>query len=213
MGARKKQRLLHSVKLAVIIAAAAYTTIGVKSIMTAAEDAGAEEKTAEPTVEMDEISNPCVPKFPESIKGAEATALDAEPETTETACFMDWSADESYLLAKLAMAEAEGEDTEGKALVMLVVLNRVWNEGFPDAIEDVILEEHNGVHQFSVTMEGGRWYTVEPDKDCYDALELIIAGHWDESEGALYFESRSDSTWHQDNLLYLFKHGRHYFYR
>lgn len=28
------------------------------------------------------------------------------------------------------MAEAEGEDTEGKALVILVVLNRVWSDDF-----------------------------------------------------------------------------------
>ena len=49
------------------------------------------------------------------------------------------------------MAEAEGEDTEGKALVILVVLNRVRSEGFPDTVEDVIMEEHNGVRQFSVT--------------------------------------------------------------
>ena len=40
---------------------------------------------------------------------------------------MDWDADESEMLARIAMAEAEGEDVEGKALVMLVVLNRVWS--------------------------------------------------------------------------------------
>ena len=50
-------------------------------------------------------------------------------------------------LAKLAMAEAEGEDTEGKALVILVVLNRVQSEGFPDTVEDVILEGHRQLCQ------------------------------------------------------------------
>jgi len=34
----------------------------------------------------------------------------------------DWDSDEGYLLAKIAMAEAEGEDVEGKALVICVVL-------------------------------------------------------------------------------------------
>lgn len=38
---------------------------------------------------------------------------------------MDFDASDAYLLEKIAMAEAESEDTEGKALVMLVVLNRV----------------------------------------------------------------------------------------
>ena len=35
---------------------------------------------------------------------------------------------------------------------------------------------------------------------------------WDESCGATYFESKSESTWHTDNLRFLFKHGKHYFY-
>lgn len=39
------------------------------------------------------------------------------------------------------MAEAESEDTEGKALVMLVVLNRVWDARFPDTIEEVIMQD------------------------------------------------------------------------
>ena len=41
----------------------------------------------------------------------------------------DWDTEESQMLMQIAMAEAEGEDTEGKALVMCVVLNRVWSEG------------------------------------------------------------------------------------
>lgn len=45
-------------------------------------------------------------------------------------------------LAKIAMAEAEGEDTEGKAQVILVVLNRVWSNDFPDTIEGVITEKN-----------------------------------------------------------------------
>ena len=51
---------------------------------------------------------------------------------------LDFDADEAYMLEKITMAEAEGEDTEGKALVMLVVLNRVWSDEFPGTIEDVI---------------------------------------------------------------------------
>ena len=54
------------------------------------------------------------------------------PTTTAVIGSLDWDADDSYRLAKIAMAEAEGEDTEGKALVILVVLNRVWSDDFPD---------------------------------------------------------------------------------
>ncbi len=122
---------------------------------------------------------------------------------------MDWDADESYLLAKLAMAEAESEDTEGKALVMLVVLNRVWNdEEFPDTIEKVIYQPG----QFS-PISNGRFDRVEPDEDCWAALDLIMQDKWDESHGATYFESKSESTWHSENLTFLFRHGKHYFYK
>lgn len=54
---------------------------------------------------------------------------------------MDFDASDAYLLEKIAMAEAESEDTEGKALVMLVVLNRVWDAKFPDTIEEVIMQD------------------------------------------------------------------------
>ena len=124
----------------------------------------------------------------------------------------DFDAEEAYLLAKLAMAEAEGEDTKGEALVIMVVLNRVWSNNFPGTIEEVIMEEHGGVHQFSVTLEGGRWWKVKPDYDCYKAVEMVLSG-WDESNGALYFESRGGDSWHQKNLDFLFRHGRHSFYK
>lgn len=55
----------------------------------------------------------------------------------------DWDVDEEEILLKVAMAEAEGESTEGKALVMLVVLNRVLSNDFPDSIEDVVSRKVN----------------------------------------------------------------------
>lgn len=71
------------------------------------------------------------------------TAPEQETEKAERSKIgsMDWDSDDAYRLAKIAMAEAESEDTEGKALVMLVVLNRVWSDEFPDTIEDVIFQK------------------------------------------------------------------------
>ncbi len=109
---------------------------------------------------------------------------------------------------KIAMAEAEGESVEGKALVMLVVLNRVWSEDFPGTIEDVVFQPR----QFSPVREGGRYYTTEPDRECYEALELVMQG-WDESGGALYFESCDKDSWHSENLEFLYQYGNHKFYR
>lgn len=135
------------------------------------------------------------------------TAPEQETEKAERSKIgsMDWDSDDAYRLAKIAMAEAESEDTEGKALVMLVVLNRVWSDEFPDTIEDVIFQKG----QFS-PISNGRYDEVEPDEDCYRALQLIQTGGWDESHGATYFESKSDSTWHSENLTFLFKHAIHH---
>lgn len=131
-----------------------------------------------------------------------------EPEYHGLIGSMDWDSDDAYLLAKIAMAEAESEGVEGKALVMLVVLNRVWSEGFPDSISEVIFQEG----QFS-PVSSGRYDRVEPDQECWEALELIQIEKWDESQGALYFESRGNSSWHRDNLQFLFQYGNHYFYK
>lgn len=145
-----------------------------------------------------------------SIRPPDASVQEQQeaPAVSQTAiASMDWDADESEMLARIAMAEAEGEDVEGKALVILVVLNRVWSDKFPDSIEEVITQER----QFTA-YENGRYERLEPDEGCWDALGMVMYDHWDESRGALYFESESDSTWHQENLKGLFKHGKHIFY-
>ena len=52
------------------------------------------------------------------------TAPEQETEKAERSKIgsMDWDSDDAYRLAKIAMAEAESEDTEGKALVMILCL-------------------------------------------------------------------------------------------
>lgn len=139
-----------------------------------------------------------------------ATPIAPEQETTYASIIgsRDFSGEDSEMLMKIAMAEAEGESVEGKALVMLVVLNRVWSENFPDTIEEVIFQPR----QFSPVKEGGRYYTAEPDEDCYRALLMVMYG-WDESYGALYFESCDGSSWHSENLDFLYQVGNHKFYK
>ena len=115
--------------------------------------------------------------------------------------------EDAYLLAKIAMAEAEGEDVEGESLIILVILNRVRSDKFPDSIKEVIFKEN----QFS-PVDNGRFDRIEPNQECYEALELVQRSQWDESQGALYFDSEGKSNWHRDNLHFLFQHGNHYFY-
>lgn len=149
-------------------------------------------------------------QFSAAATAGTLTTTEAEPEPTQASMIMsrDWGAEDSEILLKIAMAEAEGESIEGKALVMLVVLNRVWSEDFPGTIEDVVFQPR----QFSPVREGGRYYTTEPDRECYEALELVMQG-WDESGGALYFESCDNSSWHSENLEFLYQYGNHKFYR
>lgn len=157
---------------------------------------------------------------PEETKAATMLEETKEPTTQEVQYqtaeqTLDWDADESYLLAKIAMAEAEGEGIEGKAMVIMVVLNRVWADGFPGNIEDVIFEHSGDIYQFSPVAPGGRWWTTEPDEECYEALRIIMVEKWDESEGALYFEAiyNGEDTWHSENLEYIKTVGNHNFYK
>lgn len=150
-----------------------------------------------------------------TITPQQTTEPQYEPDLSKPS--LDWGAEDSYLLAKIAMAEAEGEGVEGKAMVIMVVLNRVWAEGFPDSIEDVIFDysEEKDIYQFSPVAPGGRWWTTEPDEECYEALRIIMVEKWDESEGALYFEAtyNGEDTWHSENLEYIKTVGNHNFYK
>ena len=156
-----------------------------------------------------ELQTTVIPRA-EALTASNRPEATPEPEPTYESMIAsrDWDTDDAERLMQIAMAEAEGESTAGKALVMLVVLNRVWSDEFPDTIEEVIFQPG----QFSVTEEGGRYYTTEPDEGCREALYLVNMG-WDESQGALYFESCKSDSWHSRNLEYLFQEGNHRFYR
>lgn len=119
-----------------------------------------------------------------------------------------FDSDDEQMLQKIAMAEAEGESVEGKALIMLVVLNRTKSDSFPDTVEEVIFQKN----QFSPTAKGGRYWTTELDAECASALSLIKDG-WDKSQGALYFDHAGTISWASQNRTFLFRAGNHNFYR
>lgn len=152
-----------------------------------------------------------MPQIP-AVTASAITEESTVDETEKIVWSLDIGAEDAEILKRIAMAEAEGEDTEGKALVMLVVLNRVWSDDFPDSVEDVVFQKLGGVNQFSPVADGGRYWTREPNEDCSEALELVMSG-WDESQGALFFEACAGTSWHSENLEFLFEHGGHRFYR
>lgn len=132
--------------------------------------------------------------------------VDYYPEFTYS---KDWSAKESYLLARIAMAEAEGCNTQTKTLIIMCVLNRVWSDEFPDTIEEVIFQEN----QFS-PIDNGRWDRVEPNEDCYEAVKVVMEAKYDYSGGATYFESCADEdNWHSRNLEFLYESEGIRFYK
>lgn len=132
--------------------------------------------------------------------------VDYYPEFTYS---KDWSAKESYLLARIAMAEAEGCNTQTKTLIIMCVLNRVQSDEFPDTIEEVIFQEN----QFS-PINNGRWDRVEPNEDCYKAVKAVMEAKYDYSGGATYFEDCADEdNWHSRNLEFLYESEGMRFYK
>ena len=136
-------------------------------------------------------------------KGIES--MQKEPEYEPPANLYNLTLEEQYLLTALAYCEAGGEDIEGQALVINVVLNRVADDRFPDNIHDVVFQEG----QFTPAMNGTLAVTAGSDES-WGALDMVNMEGWDESQGALYF----CATWCDVNWGgYLFTHGGHKFYR
>ena len=143
---------------------------------------------------------------PQTEEESSEIEVDYYPEFTYS---KDWSANESYLLARIAMAEAEGCNTQTKTLIIMCVLNRVWSDEFPDTIEEVIFQEN----QFS-PIDNGRWDRVEPNEDCYEAVKVVMEAKYDYSGGATYFENCADeNNWHSRNLEFLYESEGIRFYK
>ena len=143
---------------------------------------------------------------PQAEEESSEVEVDYYPEFTYS---KDWSAEESYLLARIAMAEAEGCNTQTKTLIIMCVLNRVWSDEFPDTIEEVIFQEN----QFS-PIDNGRWDRVEPNEDCYEAVKVVMEAKYDYSGGATYFENCADEdNWHSRNLEFLYESEGIRFYK
>ena len=143
---------------------------------------------------------------PQTEEESSEVEVDYYPEFTYS---KDWSEEESYLLAKIAMAEAEGCNTQTKTLIIMCVLNRVWSDEFPDTIEEVIFQEN----QFS-PIDNGRWDRVEPNEDCYEAVKVVMEAKYDYSGGATYFENCADEdNWHSRNLEFLYESEGIRFYK
>lgn len=120
------------------------------------------------------------------------------------------------ILLRIVESEAGSEDEDGRLLVANVILNRVNDDKFPSTVTEVVFQQENGVAQFS-PVSNGKIYQVEISEETCEAVERALKGE-DISQGALYFAARqyADSSkmqWFDNNLVYLFEHGGHEFFK
>ena len=121
----------------------------------------------------------------------------------------NWTEEEEEYLARIAYSEAGNQGPDGMALVVRVVINRVESDKFPNTIKEVI-EQKN---QFS-PVSNGTFKSLKPSKMAWKAVAKVKKG-WDRSRGALYFVAHkaTKSTWHENNLTWVFKYIDHDFYK
>lgn len=206
----KRQLVLHGIAMMLIM------VIGLRMCLVQAMDKKQEQEVVNSNVST--TSKVVQTTTPKQIVHEQVSQQEQQEEEmemcTEFEYSKDWSTDDDYLLARIVMAEAEGCNMQTKTLVAMVVLNRVWSEQFPDTIHDVIFEQcASGTYQFS-PIGNGRWDSVEPNEDCYEAIEIVKQSVYDYSGGALYFENCTDEdNWHSHNLEYLYESEGIRFYK
>lgn len=118
------------------------------------------------------------------------------PQTTEA---FNLTEEECIMLQKLAYSEAGTEGAEVMAHIIMVVINRVNSDQFPNTISDVIFSPE----QFGV-IGNGSYYAAQPTEETMAALQLVQSG-WDETYGATFFCSAgSVNDWHRNTLTYMY---------
>ena len=163
-------------------------------LCTACSAAPAQETTVTITLPATEPAPITLPQESETI-----------PEPSEPV--IELTEKEKRMLLKLGMAERGNEGcTECIALIMRTVLNRLESGRFGDSIRSIIFASG----QFTPVMDGS-YDSAEPNRRCYEALEMVIYG-WDESQGALFYEWCEGESWHSKNLHLLFRHCNVRFY-
>jgi len=120
------------------------------------------------------------------------------------------------ILEKIVHAEAQGEGLEGQEYIANVILNRVNDRRFPDAIYPVVFASGinsagNMVFQFS-PIGNGAYARAVPSESVKNAVTNVLNGK-DNSRGALYFRTIAGAagSWHE-TLIKLFDHRNHRFY-
>jgi len=105
----------------------------------------------------------------------------------------NYTAEELDLLARLIMAETEGQPYEAKVAVGAVVMNRVKSGLFAPTISGVINQNINGYFQFTPVENG--WIKRAANEECFKAAREALSGV-DNTNGALfYYDDSTTNQW------------------
>jgi len=131
------------------------------------------------------------------------------------------AAEDIRLLKEIVHFEARGEDEKGQILVANVIFNRLSSPRHQNTLHDVIF--HPGAFTPTTRPDFG---TATPSERTISAVNQALSGT-DHSQGATFFHSISGiiqaqkegrEVWHEravreGNLVHLFDHGNHRFYK
>lgn len=131
------------------------------------------------------------------------TTEPVEPEVDKTTYSYNYlfTEEDKYKLAKIATCEAGILGIDCMESVIKTVINRTYHsDKFPNTISEVILQNKNGIYQFTPCKPNGSWYKEEPTNEAYEAVNNVINSSISDTQ-ILYFEdSKNKDNWHSRNL-------------
>lgn len=109
------------------------------------------------------------------------------------------------LMARVVMAESQGEPYKGQVGVAAVLLNRLYSPKFPNSLSDVIYQPG----AFQPVDNGSLWWGY-PSQTAFDAVQEALNGN-DPTGGALYFGT--SNSWYIWQRTVTARIGNHIFAR
>lgn len=183
------------------------------SVAAPTSEIAAGETEAPPTIVLHTLQATPEPEFGLEPEPVPDFFEPTDPLVESDGMYYECTSYEAYLLAKIAMAEAECCSLRTKTLVIYSVLNRVASDNFPNDIESVLVQRVGDTYQYS-PMGNGRWASVEPNDECWEAVQAVLESSSDQAQGAMYFEScANEDNWHSRNLEFLFESDGVRFYK
>ena len=110
---------------------------------------------------------------------------------------VELSQEDAYLLMQVARKEG-GTSLNGQMWVARTILNRL-DDNWADSLWGVLTMDN----QFEVVTNGS-YVNADLNPESHLALAMVEGG-WNETDGALYWESNtnSDESWHKKNLTFI----------